>query len=102
METNIIHENDKMEIINHWDLRKKQYSMEVLENNINNLEIKTILHTQKLTADFCAKYILDEYYCTCMEDVYLIDYGYVLNHQPHITESELDESLAKFEPFHKG
>jgi hypothetical protein len=91
-----------MEKINYFDLKKKQHSMAVLEHNINNLEIKHILHTQTLDADFCAKYILDEYYCTCREDEYLIDFWYVLKHQPHITEQELDAALKRHEPFHKG
>jgi len=91
-----------MEKITCFDLYKKQYTMDVLEHNINNLEIKIILHTQKLNADFCAKYVLDPYYCTCTEDEYLIDFGYVLYHQKHITEEELDIALEKYEPYHKG
>ena len=86
------------------DLRKNKnkYSIEELERNISNLQIKMILTTQTLTADFCAKYVLDEYYATCMEDVYLIDFGYVLYHQPHITQEELEEAYERFEPGHKG
>ena len=86
------------------DLRnnKNKYSIEELERNIRNLQIKMILTTQTLTADFCAKYVLDEYYATCMEDVYLIDFGYVLYHQPHITREELEEAYERFEPEHKG
>jgi len=86
------------------DLRnnKNKYSIEELERNISNLQIKIILTTQTLTADFCAKYVLDEYYATCMEDVYLIDFGYVLYHQPHITREELEEAYEIFEPEHKG
>ena len=91
-----------IEVINWRDLYKKKYAMDILEYNINNLQIKIILHTQILTADFCARYILDEYYCTCTEDSYLIGSGYVLYHQPHITEEELDMALEKWECFHKG
>jgi len=75
------------------DLYKKQYTLDVLAHNINNLQIKIILHTQKLDAEFCAKYILDDYYCSCSEDEDLINYGYVLRHQPHITATELDVAL---------
>jgi hypothetical protein len=89
-------ESPSLEIINCRDLYKKQYTMDILEHNINNLQIKIILHTQLLSADFCAKYILDESQCTCNEDVYLIDFWYVLHHQPHITEAELDRALDKF------
>ena len=85
-----------MEKINSLDLYKKQYTLDILAHNIHNLQIKIILHTQKLDADFCAKYILDEYYCTCTEDEDLINYGYVLRHQPHINEEELDIALEKY------
>ena len=49
-----------------------------------------ILHTQTLTAEFCAKYILDEKRTTCIEDEYLIDIGYVLRHQKHIKREDLE------------
>ena len=91
----IIEDIENIEVINWRDLYKKKYTMDVLEYNINNLQIKIILHTQILTADFCAKYILDELQATCTEDVYLIDFWYVLRHQPHITEKELDIALDK-------
>ena len=81
--------------INCRDLYKQHYTMDILEHNIDNLQIKIILHTQILTADFCAQYILDEAQATCMEDLYLIDFWYVLRHQPHITEKELDIALDK-------
>ena len=91
----IIEDIENIEVINWRDLYKKKYTMDVLEYNINNLQIKIILHTQILTADFCAQYILDEAQATCMEDLYLIDFWYVLRHQPHITEKELDMALDK-------
>ena len=72
---------------------KNKYSLRELEENINNLQIKIILNTQTLDADFCAKYILDEKRCTCEEDVWLIDIGYVLEKQPHITREELEEKI---------
>lgn len=65
------------------------YSVADLERNIDNLQIKIILHTQKLTAEFCAKYILNEEYASCEEDLDLITFGYVLRHQPHISSEEL-------------
>ena len=72
---------------------KNKYSLRELEENINNLQIKIILNTQTLDADFCAKYILDEKRCTCEEDLWLIDIGYVLEKQPHITREELEEKI---------
>ena len=82
-----------MNKINCRDLCRRQYSIAELEANIDNLQIKIILHTQVLTAEFCAKYILDEAHATCLEDVYLIDEGYVLTHQPHITKAELEAAV---------
>lgn len=78
-----------MSTINDYDLRKNKYDIETLIRNINHLYIKTIVNTQILTAEFCVKYILDEKYMTCIEDTYLIDFNYVLQKQPHITEEEL-------------
>ena len=82
--------------ITYEDLKKYKYTIEELEDNINNLEIKHILHYQILTPDFCAKYVLNERYASCMEDIYLIDVGYVLYHQPHITREELEEKVEKY------
>ena len=82
-----------MNKITNCDLRnnKNKYSLIELEANINNLQIKIVLNTQILNADFCAKYILDENRATCEEDLWLIDVGYVLTKQPHITREELEE-----------
>jgi hypothetical protein len=42
-----------------YDLRQKKYSIEELTENVNNLSIKTLLYTQKLTPAFCLKYIIN-------------------------------------------
>lgn len=78
--------------INCHDLYKNRntYSIEELIHNIDDLQIKIILHTQTLNATFCAKYILDEKRTTCIEDDYLIDIGYVLRHQKHIKREDLE------------
>jgi hypothetical protein len=70
-------------------LRNKKYDITTLERNINNLSIKTLLYTQKLTADFCVKYILNYEYSSCVEDTYIC-IGDVLNAQKHITLSDID------------
>jgi len=84
--------------ITNSDLRnnKNNYSLLELEANINNLQIKIVLNTQILNADFCAKYILDENRATCEEDLWLIDVGYVLTKQPHITREELEEKMELY------
>jgi hypothetical protein len=82
--------------INDLDLYKNKYDIETLTENINHLYIKSIVNTQILTAKFCVKYILDECYMTCIEDTYLIDFNYVLQKQPHITEAELREEYDNY------
>lgn len=88
--------------ITNYDLRKNKYDMKVLEENIDNLDFNTILNTQILDADFCAKYILNEDYMTCFEETYYLSYGTVLYKQPHITEKELDEAFRKLEQVTDG
>ena len=78
--------------IQDYDLKKNKYSITILEENINYLSIKTLLYTQVLTAEFCAKYILNDEYASCVEDTYICFYD-VLQAQKHITEEELN--LAK-------
>ena len=78
--------NNNSEILNDFMLQCRQYDISVLEKNINNLSLKILLYTQKLTADFCAKYILNEKtFCKAN----------VLNAQKHITEKELFDALDK-------
>jgi len=86
----------KVNKLTYWDLIKNKYSIEELEANLQHLEIKHILQTQTLTAEFCVKYVLNEDYASCQEDLYLIDIGYVLYHQKHLTREILEEkSLAR-------
>ena len=46
-------------VLSDYDLRQKIYSIEELTTNINNLSMKTLLYTQKLTPEFCLKYIIN-------------------------------------------
>jgi hypothetical protein len=80
--------------INDRDLLKKKYPIQVLENNIYNLSLMRILHTQELTPEFCIKYILSEDYASCVEETYICDID-VLYHQPHIRQSQLIEERQK-------
>ncbi len=86
-----------MSKLTYWDLIKNKYSMQELEVNLKHLEIKHILHHQTLTAEFCANYVLNEDYATCEEDLYLIDIGYVLYHQRHLTREILEEKIKELE-----
>jgi hypothetical protein len=66
-----------------------KYDEQTLLANIDRLSIKTILHTQTLSEEFCAKYI----YCVSNvndgdEDSYLFDATHILNKQPHLDEQK--------------
>ena len=80
--------------INDQDLRQKKYSIQLLEENINNLSISIILNTQILTPEFCVKFILNEDYASCVEETYICDLD-VLRRQPHITQDELCNARIK-------
>ena len=85
-----------MDHINNSNLRKFKYSIEELEKNIDNLNMKIIVNTQKLTINFCVKYILNEDYAQCNEEVDLLTIDYVLYNQPHLNENELTEEYYNF------
>jgi hypothetical protein len=78
----------KQYYIKNDDLRKTQYSIEDLTRNIGNLEISTLLRWQKLDAEFCKKYILNEEYQS-VEDSYLVTIDYILKRQPHLKYEDL-------------
>jgi hypothetical protein len=73
-------------------LRRKKYTIDLLEKNINFLSIKTLLYTQDLTPEFCVKYILNEKYVSCVEDTFIC-MGDVLNAQKHITKKQIYEAF---------
>ncbi len=78
-----------MSMIKNEDLYKNKYQLDILEKNIMNLSGKTLLHTQYLTAEFCAKYILNDRFYEGVEEDYLYTGDYVLKKQKHITKEEL-------------
>lgn len=76
--------------ISNNDLHKQKYTEDILLENIDNLNPKTILNTQILTPKFCIEHIL------CMENIddgsedsYLFDITHILNKQPHIKREDL-------------
>ncbi len=83
------------EEIDNSDLRINKYDIETLERNVDNLNMKTCVNTQILTAEFCVKYVLNEDYMSCIEDTYCIDTGYVLKRQPHLTYEEIRHEYSK-------
>jgi hypothetical protein len=82
--------------LNDFDLMTNQYSMELLEKNIDNFNKKILLRYQKLNAEFCMKYILDMDIESGSEDSYIYDKIYILNRQPHITDEEFDKAFKKY------
>ncbi len=70
------------------DLYKNQYDYVTLKNNIYCVSLLDILKSQKLTADFCVKYILNEEFCILDEDQN-ITVDIVKKYQQHISDAEL-------------
>jgi hypothetical protein len=87
-------------VLTDYDLinNKNRYSIAELEASVDNLSVKYLLNYQKLDAEFCAKYILNDYCATCNEDTYICS-GDVLQKQPHITDVELFEACIKYKTF---
>ena len=74
-----------------------QYSMATLIEHIDYLNTKTILMTQKnLSAEFCARYILNPEYHISYEDHYGIDIDLVLRLQPQISREGLEDAWEAF------
>lgn len=87
-------ENSQFILLNDSMIRKKKYDIKLLEKNIHNLSMKTLLHTQELTAEFCIKYILNPNYASCVEDKILC-IGNVLDAQKHLTRSSMYQAYNK-------
>ena len=83
-------------IISNNDLIYNKYSIDTIEQNIQHLKLGTILVTQKVTPEFCIKYIFDkeERYAKDEKDkrIYVND---VLYWQRHITKKDLFLDLQK-------
>ena len=77
---------------------KFTYNMSELEASIDNLSVKYLINYQKLTAEFCAKYILNDYCATCQEDTYICSDD-VLHKQLHLTREELKAACINFKTF---
>lgn len=84
------------EKISDYDLCNTQYSIEVLTKNIHYLNKKVVLSTQKLTAEFCVKYILDMDIESGSEDSYLYDKNHILIRQKHISSEEFDKCYLEY------
>jgi hypothetical protein len=79
------------------DLYNKQYNLQILKEYIYALHLWDILKTQKLTCDFCVKYILNKNYQMEKNDE-TITINDVVNLQPHISKINLMIGLANYSP----
>jgi hypothetical protein len=90
------------------DLYNNQYDMHILKEYIYALNLWDILKTQRLTRDFCVKYILNKNYQVTKEEE-SINFKDVLRYQKHIDKRDLlvgivnysseDDSYEDFESF---
>jgi hypothetical protein len=69
------------------DLYNNKYDRKTLKDNIYAVSLIDILKTQKLTAEFCVKYILNTDFQLSNEDQ-KIDMEFVIETQPHISRIE--------------
>ena len=78
------------------DLHKNKYSLTLIEENINNLNLIHILRTQTLTAEFCAKYFCapDDIYAKddVDQEIYV---HHILQYQPHINLIDIEKYKNK-------
>jgi hypothetical protein len=70
------------------DLYKQNYSYEILKANIYVVSLIDILKSQKLTLEFCVKYILNKDY-QLTEEENNITLNNVLFFQPHILKNDI-------------
>jgi hypothetical protein len=91
-------DNSKKDKLTNKDLMENyyKYNVDILEKNITSLNKKVLLFTQKLTVEFCIKYLFNPDIDSGSEDSYIFDKNYILEHQEHITEKDFDEAYKKF------
>jgi len=78
------------------DLLKHKYDIQTIIQNIEHLDKKIILNTQKLTPEFCIQYMLETDIEKGDEDSYLFDIDYILLCQKHLTKIQLINTYQKF------
>jgi len=80
--------NHKVNIKN-VDLFTQQFDIDTLVRNIDKLDLKTILRTQKLTVEFCVDYLMNDDYMSCVEDTYYFVANIIIFYQKHITMDDI-------------
>jgi hypothetical protein len=81
---------------NKIDLLKNKYDRQTLKDNIYAVKMIDILKTQKIDTTFAIRYILNEKYQLCDEDMKITG-DVVLAYQPHISKSELIWELDNYD-----
>ena len=79
-------------ILTNEDLYKNKYDYETLKTNIYVVSLLDILKTQKLTSDFCVKYILNKNYQFSKEEED-INIQTIKKYQPHLLD--IDNKIFK-------
>ena len=79
-------------ILSNEELYKKKYDYETLKTNIYVVSLLDILKTQKLTSDFCVKYILNKNFQFSKEEED-INIQTIKKYQPHLLD--IDNKILK-------
>ena len=92
-------------ILTNEELYKKKYDYETLKTNIYVVSLLDILKSQKLTSDFCVKYILNKDFQFSKEEQE-INIETIKKYQPHllnidmvITKKKRIDSVEDFESY---
>ena len=98
-----------MKQISDDDLYDQQYDVESLAYSIKvwpfltrnerlrykRIRLLTLLRTQKLTGEFCVRYILNGRY-SCTDEEHMITDSTILRLQPHISKEELTKAWSRY------
>jgi len=84
------------EILTDSDLCNETYSLDILKKHINNLNKKVVLSTQKLTAQFCVKFILDTAIESGNQESGVYTKEHILRLQKHISSQEFDKYYLEY------
>lgn len=76
------------------DLYSNQYDYETLKANIYVVSLVDVLKTQKLTADFCVKYILNTDF-QLRDEEETITISMVKTYQPHILDIDFVNAIIR-------
>ena len=83
-------------ILTDSDLCNETYSLDILKKHINNLNKKVVLSTQKLTAQFCVKFILDTAIVSGNQESGVYTKEHILRLQKHISSEEFDKYYLEY------